>query len=135
MVFMTVNPYESPIPVKLEGPAAELRRPAFGTFLIYLWFIEGGFKAFVVIAALSRGVDFLEVLAAEYSTWNRFVFFLVSWFFIVETIGPWIGIYYLTGRRARTIPLERALLQILMTAGGSTAVGVLVLMSYLELAS
>jgi hypothetical protein len=51
----------------------------------------------------------------------------------METIGPWIGIYYLTGRRARRLPFTKAVVRILQMAGGVTLVMSLALMLYLEL--
>jgi hypothetical protein len=130
-----VNPYESPASITVEKPAEELRRPPLGTFLIGLWLVEGGIKAFVVIAGIYNGVDPREVLPAEYSMRTSLVFSLIASFLIVETIGPWIGIYFLTGRRARTIPLEKALFQTLKMAGGIAVVAVLALMAYDQLIS
>ncbi len=129
------NPYESPA---IEGDVeaiAPLRRPAFGTFLIALWIVEGGFKAGLLATAFLSGFNPLAGLAVEFRSWNRLTFLLVALFMIVETIGPWIGIYYLTGRRARTIPFERALGRTLGVAGLAALVLTLGLMLGLELAA
>jgi len=128
------NPYESPVAVAVEAPAADLRRTGVGTFLVFVWILEGGLKASLLGAAIARGFNPLQSLAREYHGWHPLWFFLVLSFFVVETIGPWIGIYYLTGRRARTITFESAMIRTLLVACAS-AIGVtLLMMLYCELA-
>lgn len=127
------NPYESPIATGAEILSTDIRRPAFGTFLIGLWVLEGGFKAYMLGAGFMGGFNPLEYLADDYHSWNRLVFFLVSSFFLIETIGPWIGIYYLTGRRSRTIPFNAALFRTLKVAGGVAIIVTLLLMLYCEI--
>lgn len=129
------NPYQSPIAVGVEAPAVELRRPVMGTVLIGIWILEGGFKACLVAAGLLSGWNPLHSLALEYPSWNRLLFFLMVSFFTVETIGPWIGIYYLTGRRSRTIPFDTALVRTLLVAGGIGIAATLLLILYCELAN
>jgi hypothetical protein len=132
------NPYESPRATGEEIPSTDIRRPALGTFLIGLWVFEGGFKVYVLVyvlvGAFLRGIDPLQYLAAEYRSWNRLVFFLASTFVMIETIGPWIGVYYLTGRRSRTIPFGAALFRTLMVAGGVALIATSMLMLWCELA-
>jgi hypothetical protein len=128
-----LNPYQSPTAIATEVAPTDIRRPPFGTFLIGIWLLEGGFKAYIVGTGLLRGFNPIPYLADEYHTCNPLVFFLLSSFFIIETIGPWIGIYYLTGRRSRTIPFATALLRTLKVAGGVAIVATLLLMLYCEL--
>jgi len=128
-----INPYESPIAAGVEVTATELRRPAVGTFLMVIWILEGGLKTSLLGAALVRGINPLQNLAREYHSWHPLWFLLVVSFLIVETIGPWIGVYYLTGRRARTISFERAMLRTLQVAVGIAVAGTLLLMLYGEL--
>ena len=111
----------------------DFRRPAEGTFLIGLWILEGGFKACLLGASLMHGFNPFPYIAVEYHSWNRLAFLLASSAFIVETIGPWIGIYYLTGRRSRTIPFSSAVLRTLKVAGGVAIIATLLLMTYCEL--
>jgi hypothetical protein len=59
----------------------------------------------------------------------------VSSFVVVETIVPWVGTYHPTGRRSRTISLDKALVRILMVAGIIAVVVSLALMIYLGLAA
>jgi hypothetical protein len=127
------NPYESPAALSAEESAPSIRRPAFGTFLIGLWILEGAFKAYLLGAGFLKGFNPLQYLADDYHTWNPIIFFLVASFFIIETIGPWIGVYYLTGRRSRTISFDKAIERILKVAGGVTIVLSSVLTIYLEL--
>ena len=128
------NPYETPVATEAEVATAELRRPLMGTILIGVWLLEGGFKACLLSLALASGSNPLENLAQQYSSWNRLFFFLASSFMITETIGPWFGVYYLTGRRAKTIPFETAIVRTLLVSGG-VAIGItLLLMAYCELA-
>ena len=127
------NPYEVPATAVAEEAAPEIRRPPFGTVLVVVWILEATFKTYCVGWALSQGFNPLPHLAEEYHATSRLVFFLASSFFIIETIGPWIGIYYLTGRRARTIPFNQALVRTLKLAGGLTIIASLTLMFYFEL--
>ncbi len=127
------NPYTSPTAIGTEVVPTDFRRPAFGTFLIGLWILEGGLKAYVLGAGFMHGFSPFPYIADEYHSWNRLVFLLASSFFIIETIGPWIGIYYLTGRRSRTIPFTTALLRTLKIAGGVAIIATLLLMMYCEL--
>lgn len=129
------NPYQSPTEVALEVPATELRRTGLGTFWVVIWILEGGLKASLVVAALWHGFHPLQSLAQEYRAWHPLWFFLLLSFFIVETIGPWIGIYYLTGRRARTIAFEAAMMRTMLVACGSAIGAALLLMLYCELAA
>jgi hypothetical protein len=129
---MAMNPYESPAAVSRETPVTELRRPPMGTFLVGLWLLEGGVKALLVLVVVFRGFESFEILAIEYGAWRRVTYFLVSSFFIFETVGPWFGVYYLTGRRARTIPFDKALLRTLMTACGVAMLVTLFMMLYFE---
>lgn len=126
------NPYESPVAIGVEIPAVELRRPGIGTFLIVVWVLEGGLKASLLVVTLTRGLDPLQSLVHEYQVWHPLWFFLALLFLIVETIGPWIGIYYLTGRRARTITFESAMIRTLLVACGSAFGGTFLLMLYCE---
>jgi hypothetical protein len=88
-----------------------------------------------VVGTLLRGFNPLEILPREYSSWNRLVLFLVLSFFIVETIGPWVGVYYLTGRRSRTLPFETAIFRTLCVSVGAAFVATFLLMSCCELAN
>jgi hypothetical protein len=130
-----INPYETPLEVARESPPEELRRPAMGTALLVLWLVEGGLKAFFVGSALAQGFNPLHSLVEVYPTWNRLLLFALLAFMIVETIGPWIGIYYLTGRRARTIPFDTAMVRTLSIAAGIALGMTMLLMLYCELAS
>lgn len=127
------NPYESPAAIDATELPTDLRRPPIGTFLVGIWLLEGGFKAYLVGVGLMRDSNPLHDMAQGYHAWNRVAYFLVTALLIIETIGPWIGVYYLTGRRARTIAFERALLYTLAVAGVASVVLSLVLMLYLEL--
>ena len=135
-----VNPYEAPLaagaerPAGTDRPAEELRRPLTGTVLLVLWTIEGGLKAFWLGAALSQGFDPLPSLVEVYPSWNPLLLFLLVAFMTVETIGPWIGVYYLTGRRARTIPFDAAMVRTLAIASAVALALALVLLLYCELA-
>jgi hypothetical protein len=128
-----INPYEASLAAGGDSPADGLRRPAMGTVLLGLWLVEGGVKACIVAMGLASGFNPLESLVEVYPSWNRFWLFLALSFFMVETIGPWIGIYYLTGRRARTFPFDAALQRILGGALGVGSVATLLLMLYCEL--
>lgn len=130
------NPYESPIATESKVASPDLRRPVFGTILIGVWILEGGFKVYMLLSSLVQfGPQLmLNHLAAAYPDWNRLVFFLYCSFMTVETIGPWIGVYYLTGRRARSTPFHTALIRTLLVAGGIAIVVTLLLMLYCELA-
>jgi hypothetical protein len=127
------NPYEAPVATGEEIPAPELQRPPMGTMLIGLWFLEGGIKACLVVASLLNGFHPLQSMVEVYSSWNRLIFFLALSFIIVETIGPWIGIYYLTGKRSRTLPFEWAMFHTLWVSAGAALVATAMLMSYCEL--
>lgn len=127
------NPYESPLDIDVEAPKAELRRTGVGTFLLVVWVLEGGLKAALVVAGLMHGFNPLQSAAVEYHAWHPLWFFPALSFLIVETIGPWIGIYYLTGRRARTIPFETAMIRTLLVAASSAIGATLLLMLYCEL--
>lgn len=126
------NPYEPPACVEANSAVDEIRRPPIGTFLVVLWTVEALFKTSVVIVAILRGFNPLH-FADGYRTENRLFFFLIGSFMTIETIGPWIGIYYLTGRRARTIPFEKALLRTLKLAVAIALVIVILLMIYCEI--
>jgi hypothetical protein len=127
------NPYQSPAAANTDEPVGEVRRPRLGTLLVGIWTLEAVFKTYLLGMGFSHGFCPLQDLANAYRSWNRVRFFLASSFFIIETVGPWIGIYYLTGRRARTIPFDKALLHILRLAGGITIVASLILAMHLEL--
>jgi hypothetical protein len=128
-----LNPYEAPVATELEISTAEPKRPLMGTVLIGLWALEGGFKACLVVAGLVNGFNPLQSMLQEYPSWNRLMFFLVVSFFVVETVGPWIGIYYLTGRRSRTLPFEWAIFRTLLVSVGAAMVATMQLMLYCEL--
>jgi hypothetical protein len=130
-----VNPYESPVTVELPKLAEEHCRPAIGTALLLIWLVEGAVKTLVGAMIAWEGIGAALKLASYYSTSSRLAFFLLSWFVIVETAGPWIGVYYLTGRRSRTIAFDRAIVQILKLACGGAVVVTLVLMICLEAAA
>ena len=127
------NPYQSPATLNVEEEAAKIRRPARGTFLLVLCILDAGCKTCFLGVCFSHGANPMQFIAHEYQTCSRIFFFLAAAFFILETVAPWIGIYYLTGRRARTIPFDAALVRILKLAGGVTLVASLALMLYLEL--
>lgn len=127
------NPYQSPAESGAQEAAPVLRRPAAATFLLGLWLLEGSVKACIVGAALAQGLQPCDLLAREYAGWSRISFLLVASFLLVETIGPWIGVYYLTGRRSRTIPIEKATFRILVAACSAALILTLGLMLCLEL--
>lgn len=128
------NPYEAPtLPNDTEVKQEEIVRPVFGTFLLCYWLLEGGFKAYLLGSALARGFNPIPLFVESYSACHWLIFFLVSSFLIFETIGPWIGVYYLTGRRSRTIPMNFAMFKTLKVAGGLAILGTLLLMFYCEL--
>lgn len=133
---MQANPYEPPIAdcIAPQAASSEIRRPAFGTFLIGLWLLEGSVKVYLVFRILILGFNPIPFIVQDYHQSSLWVFFLISSFMIIETIGPWIGIYYLTGRRARTIPFEKALYRTLKTAGAIAIVTTLALMLYCQFA-
>ena len=129
------NPYEPPSESS-AAPAEETtehQRPSIGTVLIFVWLLEGGIKAFVLGTAFQGGFNPVREFALEYRQWNPVVYFLVASFFVIETIGPWIGIYYLTGQRARTIPFLEALWKTLKLAGVIALTSAMLLVLYCEL--
>ena len=131
------NPYES-TNAKYDIPdlsSTEIRRPLFGTFLIVFWLLEGGFKTYLLVKALFSGFAPFQSIVRAYQHTTLWWFFLISSFLIIETIGPWIGIYYLTGRRAQTIPFEIAFYRILKAAGISTIAIAFALILYCYVAS
>lgn len=129
------NPYESPISEgdTLDDVAAELRRTGTEIFFLVLWFLEGGLKAWLVGLILLSGFDLCAALVEHYQESNTWWFLFSTWFMIIETIGPWFGIYYLTAQRSPTLPLERAFGRTLMVAGGFSIVVTLLLMLYCQL--
>lgn len=110
----------------------EIRRPWYGTVLICFWTLEGGVKAWMLGRMLLDGFNPLSDIRHDYQTTNQVLFFVIAWYLLVETIGPWIGIYYLTGRRSRTIPFERALLRTLLLSATVVAVMIAAMMVYFE---
>lgn len=130
------NPYEAPRAEcdTQDTAPSEIRRPPFGTFLIVVWLLEGGFKTYLVGNGLSSGFNPLPFIVREYQQTSLWLFLLISSFLIIETIGPWVGIYYLTGRRARTLPFETALYRTLKVAGIFAIALTFILMLYCQVA-
>ena len=136
-----VNPFESPgseiAVVSVSEPPgndpSEIRRTPMGTFLIGVWFLEGGLKVWLLASILYSGFDILQAVVELYRESSAGLYFLVAWLLIIETVGPWIGIYYLTGKRSRTIPTENAFWQIFKVTGGFALVATLLVMLYGQL--
>ena len=131
------NPYEASR-VESDTPdisPSEISRPPFGTFLIVVWLLEGGFKGYLLAKAIVSGFNPFPFIVREYQQTALWLFLLISSFLIIETIGPWVGIYYLTGRRARTIPFESALYRTLKVAGISAFAITFAIMLYCHFAS
>ncbi len=128
------NPYATP-KAECDAPAAlsEIRRPPFGTFLIVIWLLEGSFKTFLIGKGLASGFNPLPIIVREYQQTSWWLFLLVSAFLAIETIGPWVGIYYLTGSRARTLPFESALYRTLKVAGTTAIATTILLMLYCQI--
>ena len=119
----------------LEAAQSEIRRPLFGTFLMVIWLLEGGFKTLLVGKGLASGFNPFPFIVREYRQTSWWLFLLVSAFLTIETIGPWVGIYYLTGNRARTLRFETALYRTLKVAGIAAIASTLLLMLYCQIAA
>ena len=105
------NPYEAPVePEDAEdaGPFDETQRTPFvAKALVSVWVLEGGLKAFFVIGLSPP--DALDMARQGYLNSGTLTFLLAAMFILIETIGPWIGVYYLTGARMRNLGFETAI--------------------------
>ena len=105
------NPYEV-TQARFEKPLpglAEVRRPPLGTFLLIVSLVFCGIELWYIALLISTGDNPLPFIAETYHDLGRWSFLPFSMFFILETTGPWVVIYYLTGRRARTIEFDNAI--------------------------
>lgn len=114
----TTNPYQPP-EVATEQTVSEPDGSDGCTwrFFIVLWSLEGAIKlcAFVVLM-LRTGFD-LEPFVEMYLYAGHFWFALGYTFFVIETIGPWFGVYYLIRQRREKSSFGEALWKIIVKAG------------------